>query len=203
MIGSLRGTVLERTDASTALVEVGGVGYLVTVTPRTLADLHVGATVFLYVHHHIREDGQTLFGFLHRTERATFQVLIGTHGIGPSLALAILATHAPTALVEIVAGSDLGALTLVPGVGKKTAERLLVELRNRLDLPLLDGVEMGAGGVGEGSGSAVGSVREALAGLGYGQEEIRDALREVAGADATDASTLLRDALKALGSRRA
>ena len=203
MIGSLRGTVLERTDASTALVEVGGVGYLVTVTPRTLADLHVGAAAFLYVHHHIREDGQTLFGFLHRTERATFQVLIGTHGIGPSLALAILATHTPSALVEIVAGSDLGALTLVPGVGKKTAERLLVELRNRLDLPILDGVDGAGAGGGEGGGSAVGSVREALAGLGYGHDEIRDALREVGGGDASDAAALLREALKVLGSRRA
>lgn len=207
MIGSLRGTVLERTDASTALVEVGGVGYLVTVTPRTLADLHPGSTAFVHVHHHIREDGQTLYGFLHRSERATFQVLIATHGIGPALALAILATHSPSALVDIVAGSDLAALTLVPGVGKKTAERLLVELRNRLDLPLLEGA--GAipadSGSSAGAGSAVGSVREALAGLGYGHDEIRDALREVTagGGEPADAATLLREALKALGSKRA
>ena len=197
MIGSLRGSVLERTDDSCALVEVGGVGYLVSVTPRTLAELEPGASVFLYVHHHIREDAQTLFGFLHRDERTTFQVLIATHGIGPALALAILGTHAPAALVDIVASNDIGALTLVPGVGKKTAERLLVELRNRLSLPMLDPLPVGGGG----KASVVGDVREALVGLGYGQEEIRDAMRELP-ADG-DASSLLRDALKLLGAKRA
>jgi len=197
VIGSLRGAVLERTDESCALVEVNGVGYLVSVTPRTLAELEPGASVFLYVHHHIREDAQTLFGFLHRDERTTFQVLIATHGIGPALALAILGTHAPVALVDIVASNDIGALTLVPGVGKKTAERLLVELRNRLNLPMLDPLPVGAGG----KASVVGDVREALVGLGYGQEEIRDAMRELPSDG--DASSLLRDALKLLGAKRA
>jgi Holliday junction DNA helicase RuvA len=198
MIGSLRGAVLERTDESTALVEVGGVGYVVSVTPRTLAELEPGSSAFLYEHHHIREDAQTLFGFLSRDERATFQVLITTHGIGPALALAILGTHSPSALVDIVATSDLGALTLVPGVGKKTAERLLVELRNRLNLPMLDPLPVGAGG---GGSTVVGNVREALAGLGYAPEEIRDALRELPANG--DAATLLRDALKLLGAKRA
>lgn len=196
MIGSLRGTVLERTDTGTALVEAGGVGYFVSVTPRTLAELEPGSSVFLHVHHHIREDAQTLFGFLGRDERTTFQVLIATHGIGPALALAILGTHTPSALVDIVATGDLGALTLVPGVGKKTAERLLVELRNRLNLPILEPV----GQVGAPGGSAIGDVREALTGLGYAQEEIRDALRDV---PAADAATMLRDALKLLGAKRA
>ena len=198
MIGSLRGTVLERTEDGQVLLEVGGVGYLVSVTPRTLAELEPGSAAFLHVHHHIREDAQTLFGFLHRDERTTFQVLIATHGIGPALALAILGTHGPAALVDIVASNDLGALTLVPGVGKKTAERLLVELRNRLSLPMLDPVPAGAGG---GGASAVGDVREALAGLGYVAEEIRDALRDLPSTG--DAASLLRDALKLLGAKRA
>jgi Holliday junction DNA helicase RuvA len=197
MIGSLRGTVLERTEDATALVEVGGVGYLVSVTPRTLAELEPGSSVFLHVHHHIREDSQQLFGFLGRDERTTFQVLINTHGIGPALALAILGTHSPSALVDIVATADQGALTLVPGVGKKTAERLLIELRNRLNLPMLDPVPVGASS----GGTAMGDVREALAGLGYAQEEIRDALRELS--STADASVLLRDALKLLGAKRA
>lgn len=197
MIGSLRGTVLERLEGGTALIEVNGVGYLVSVTPRTLAELEPGASVFVHVHHHIREDGQTLFGFLHRDERTTFQVLIATHGIGPSLALAILGTHSPAALVDIIASSDLGALTLVPGVGKKTAERLLVELRNRLDLPMLDPLPATGGA----KSSAVGDVREALVGLGYGADEIRDTLRQLS-TDA-DAPTLLREALKMLGATRA
>ena len=199
MIGSLRGAVLERTEDSSALIEVGGVGYFVSVTPRTLAELEPGAPVFLYVHHHIREDTQMLFGFLHRDERSTFQVLIATHGIGPALALAILGTHAPAALVDIVASNDIGALTLVPGVGKKTAERLLIELRNRLNLPMLDPVPVGGGGGGR--GSVVGDVREALTGLGYGPDEIRDALRELPSDG--DASGMLRDALKMLGAKRA
>jgi Holliday junction DNA helicase RuvA len=197
MIGSLRGAVLERTDDATVLVEVGGVGYLVSVTPRTLAELEPGSTAFLHVHHHIREDAQQLFGFLHRDERSTFQVLIATHGIGPALALAILGTHSPSALVDIVATSDQAALTLVPGVGKKTAERLLIELRNRLNLPMLDPVSAG----GSAGGTVVGDVREALAGLGYGPDEVRDALRELP--SSADASTLLRDALKLLGAKRA
>ena len=198
MIGSLRGTVLERTTDSAVLVEVGGVGYVVTVTPRTLAELEPTSPVFLYIHHHIREEAQTLCGFHPRDERSTFEVLIATHGIGPALAIGILGTHAPSALVDIVATSDIGALTMVPGVGKKTAERLLVELRNRLDLPMLDPVG-GAGGGG--GGTAIGDVREALAGLGYGQEEVREVLRELPANN--DASSLLRDALKLLGAKRA
>ena len=198
MIGSLRGTVLERAEDATVLLEVGGVGYLVTVTPRTLAELEPSSTAFLHVHHHIREDAQTLYGFLQRDERVTFQVLINTHGVGPAMAMAILATHSPAALVDVVATGDLAALTLVPGVGKKTAERLLVELRNRLSLPMLEPVGATAGG---GGGTAVGDVREALAGLGYAPDEVRDALRELS-SDA-DASVLLRDALKLLGAKRA
>ena len=107
MIGSLRGSVLERLDDGRVLIEVGGIGYLVTVTPRTLAELEPTSPVFLYIHHHIREDAQTLFGFLRRDERSAFDILIATHGIGPALAVAILGTHTPTALVDIVAGGVL------------------------------------------------------------------------------------------------
>lgn len=195
MIGSLRGEVLDRGLDGTVLIEVGGIGYVVIVSPRTLPELEPTTTVFLHVHHHIREDGQALYGFATKEERATFQVLIATHGVGPALAMAILATHPPAALVDIVAGADLGALTLVPGVGRKTAERLLVELKSRLSVPVLDPVGAPSGG------SAIGDVREALTGLGYGPEEIREALRELP--SDLDAATLLRDALKLLGARRA
>ena len=185
MIGSLRGSVLERLDDGRVLVEVGGVGYLVTVTPRTLAELEPTSPVFLYVHHHIREDTQTLFGFLRRDERATFDILIATHGIGPALAVAILGTHSPSALVDIVAGGDLGALTMVPGVGKKTAERLLVELRNRLNLPMLDPMTT------SGNSTTIGNVLAS----------IREAMRDLP--ESTSAEDLLRDALRLLGVRRA
>lgn len=200
MIASLRGVVLERVGDTTVIIEAGGVGYAVTVTPRTLAELEPGTPAFVYVHHHIREDAQTLYGFRHRDERSTFEVLIGTHGIGPALALAILATHPPSALVDAVATSDLGALTLVPGVGKKTAERLLVELRNRLSLPLLDASSTVDAQAGR-QAPVLTHVREALTGLGYGPDEVREALREVASSD--DPSQVLRDALKVLGARRA
>jgi Holliday junction DNA helicase RuvA len=195
MIGSLRGSVLERNVDGTVLLEVGGVGYLVAVSTRVLAELEPGTAVFLYVHHHIREDAQTLFGFTSRDDRQTFQVLIKTNGVGPALAMAVLATHPPAALFDVVANNDVAALTLVPGVGKKTAERLIVELRDRLSVPMLDGAGTG------GSASAVADVRDALASLGYGTDEIRDVLRDLP-SDA-DSATLLRDALKSLGARRA
>lgn len=194
MIGSLRGSVLERNTDGTVLLEVAGVGYVVTVSSRVLAELEPGTSVFLYVHHHIREDAQTLYGFASRDDRATFQALIATHGIGPALAIAILATHPPAALFDIVANNDAAALTLVPGIGKKTAERLIIELRDRLAVPVLDGGDHGAV-------SAVADVRDALAGLGYGSDEIRDVLRELP--TGADSSVLLRDALKMLGARRA
>lgn len=195
MIGSLRGDILERDLDGSVLIEVGGVGYVVHVSARALAEMEPGTTAFLYVHHHIREADQQLFGFLSRDERVTFQTLIGTHGVGPALGMAIIATHPPSALVDIVANQDVASLTLVPGVGKKTAERLLVELKSRLSVPVL------AGAGGEAGGSAMADVREALSGLGYGDTEIRDTLREMS--TTGDAATLLRDALKALGARRA
>jgi Holliday junction DNA helicase RuvA len=196
MIGSLRGEILERDVAGQVLIEVDGVGYVVNVSPRALAELEPSSTAFLYVHHHIREADQQLFGFLTRDERSTFQALIGTHGVGPALGMAIIATHPPAALVDIVATQDVASFTLVPGVGKKTAERLLVELKSRLAVPVLDGAD----GSGDG-GSVMTDVREALAGLGYADAEIRDTLRELT--PSGDAADVLRDALKALGARRA
>ena len=197
MIGSLRGCVVERRHPSTVLLEVGGVGYLCAVTPPTFAELEPTTTVYLHVHHHIREDAQTLYGFLTRDEKETFEQLISVHGVGPSLALSILAVHSPHSLVDVVATSDVAALTLVPGVGKKTAERLLVELKNKITSSALDDVT----GRGSSPVSIVGPVREALIGLGYGTDEIRDVLRNIG--SASDAESLLRDALTTLGARRA
>ena len=165
--------------------------------PVRSRELEPTTTAFLYVHHHIREDDQTLYGFLTRDERATFKMLIATHGVGPAMAMAILATHPPGALVDVVANGDVGALKAIPGVGPKTAQRLLVELRDRLVRPGRSTRTSGR----HRAASTVGDVREALAGLGYGADEIREAVRELPG-DA-DAATMLRDALKALGARRA
>lgn len=195
MIGSLNGIVLERTNDSMVLLEVSGIGYLVHVTPRTLGELEPTSKAFLYVHQHVREDALTLYGFLDRDERNCFEVLIATHGVGPTMAMAVLATHSPRALVDIVAGSDIAALTLVSGVGKKTAERLLIELKNRLHLNILETSSNMSGP------SSVSDVRDALAGLGYSAEEIRDVLRELNVSSESD--VMLREALNLLGARRA
>jgi Holliday junction DNA helicase RuvA len=196
MIGSLRGIVLERFTPGTVLLEVAGVGYLCTVTSATFAELEPTVSTFLHVHQHIREDAQTLFGFVTRVERDTFNVLIATHGIGPSMAMAILSTYSPTALVTVVTSGDLGALTVVPGVGKKTAERLMVELKSRLNLEGLSVVDPT-----DTVQSSAADVREALSALGYGPDEVRDTMRLLTNADS--AETMLRDALALLGARRA
>lgn len=201
MIGSLRGTLTDRTLTGEVLVEVAGVGYRVVVSPSTaMAIGDVGDEVFLFVHHHIREDAQTLYGFSSRDERVAFEALLGAHGVGPALALAILSVHPPAALARVLADDDLAALCLVPGVGKKTAARLLVELKSRLDIPDLDGATA-SGGVADGATASPRSdVHDALAGLGYGPDEIRDAVRDLP-ADG-DASALLREALRRLAGAR-
>lgn len=202
MIGSLRGTVIERQPPNVVLLEVGGVGYLCHVTPRTLAELEPTTSAFLHCHHHVREDAQLLFGFDSRSERDTFELLIGVHGVGPSLAMSILSVHTPAALSDIVATNDLSAMSTVPGVGKKTAERLVVELRNKL-------VATGGRGDVDGKPSTVADVREALGSLGYSGDEIREALAAVDASGegavdgAVDSATLLRDALMILGRTRA
>jgi Holliday junction DNA helicase RuvA len=196
MIGSLRGHVLERTAPSTVLIEVQGVGYLCSVTTSTFAEMEPTVPVFVHVHHHIREDDQTLYAFTTRTERDTFDVLIATHGIGPAMAMAILSTYSPQSLVTIVASGDTAALTVVPGVGKKTAERLMVELKSRLTVD--SATTVGADGSVQ---SAAADVREALTALGYGPDEIRDVMRQLTSIE--DPESMLRDALALLGARRA
>jgi holliday junction DNA helicase RuvA len=200
MIGSLRGTLADRTLSGEVLVEVCGVGYRVVVSPATaIAIGDVGDEVFLHVHHHIRDDAQTLYGFATRDERIAFEALLGAHGVGPALALAILSVHPPAALARVLADDDLAALCLVPGVGKKTAARLLVELKSRLDIPDLDAAPIGAAGTG-GNGSSRSDVHEALAGLGYSPDEIREAVRDLP--TDGDAAALLREALRRLAGAR-
>lgn len=201
MIGSLRGALLDRSGSGEVLVEVQGVGYRVTTTPTTLAGLgDVGDEVFLHVHHHIREDAQQLFGFSTRDERICFEALLGAHGVGPALALAILSVHQPDVLRTSVATDDVDALTLVPGVGKKTAARLLLELKSRLDVPDLASAPVATNGAGaDAVRSAHSDVREALTGLGYGNDEIRAALAALPSDG--ESSALLREALQMLGAR--
>lgn len=199
MIGSLRGVVLDRSmggkGAAELLVEVGGVGYRVAVTSSTLAAAGLGDPAFLHVHTHVREDAIVLYGFPDRTERACFEALIGAHGVGPALALGILTALSPSSLQRALATDDVDALTAIPGVGRKTAARLLVELKSRLDLP---DIELTA--VGEGPAGPRAEVRAALAGLGYGPDEVRSAVRDLP--DEGDVAVLLKSALRQLAGVR-
>ncbi len=194
MIGSLRGSLLGRPAPGEVVVEVGGVGYRVSVPASLAASLgSPGCEVFLHVHTHVREDAIVLFGFAHADERRCFEALLGAHGVGPSLALSILSSMSPAALSTAVLEDDLDALCLVPGVGKKTAARLMLELKARLDLPTL-------GGADEGGGGGRGEVRVALLGLGYGPDEIRDALESVEGEASVE--EMVRSALRELARSR-
>lgn len=204
MIGSLRGVLLARSVTGEIFVEVAGIGYRVQAGPATAARLgDTDREVFVWIHHHIREDSQTLYGFAAQSERDAFEALLGAHGVGPALALAILSVHPPAKLVRVLAEEDVAALCLVPGVGKKTAARLLIELKSRLDVPIGAGVpgdpddhqtQGGSGGV-----SSRADVRDALAGLGYAPEEIAEATRELAEGEP---GALLKEALKRLARSR-
>jgi len=206
VIGSLRGTLLDRQPARTGpgaeiTLEVAGVGYRVVVAAGTMGALgELGGPCFVHVHTHVREDAITLYGFASRDERQVFEALLGAPGIGPAVALAILATHAPAALRRIARTEDTDALCLVPGIGKKTAAKLLLELQGRLDVdsdgPGLRVVE----GVEPEERDAHSEVRAALAGLGYGPDEVRETLRTLP--EAGDVDVLLRRALRTLAVAR-
>jgi Holliday junction DNA helicase RuvA len=199
MIGSLRGVLLDRFAKGELLVEVGGVGYRVVVPTGTLGVVgELGAPVFLHVHTSVREDAIVLYGFATGEERTCFEALLGAHGVGPALALAILSVHSPSALRRAVLNDDADALTEVPGVGKKTAARLLLELTSRLEVP-----ELSAELVAVGGGTALAAqaeVRAALAGLGYAADEVRDAVRGLP--DEGSVEELLRAALRSLAAVR-
>ena len=201
MIGSVRGTVLERTSNGEVLVEVGGVGYRALVPMSSFTQLEPGGQAFLFTHLHVREDAMVLFGFLTRDERETFESLITVNGVGPKLALAILGVHPVNALRRALAEDDVDALCLVPGVGKRTAQRLLIDLKAKLALPDVDLAAIEGHATQRSDTLNVRSeVRDALNALGYNPDEIRTALSELR-IDAT-VSEGVKEALKTLGSRR-
>lgn len=205
MIGSLRGTLIDRTPRASGgvelLVEVGGVGYR-AVVPASSFGASVGSSVFVHVHTHVREDAIILYGFATREERACFEALIGAHGVGPAVALSLLCVHRPAALHRAVAADDLDALMMVPGIGAKTAARLIIELKSKLG-PDLDGADlqvMGAAGDANGATGARADVRAALAALGYGADEIRQTLAGLP--DEGTAEEQLRLALREMAGNR-
>ncbi|NGO68050.1 Holliday junction branch migration protein RuvA [Streptomyces boncukensis] len=185
----------------TAVVEVGGVGMAVQCTPGTLAQLRVGQQAKLATSLVVREDSLTLYGFADDDERQVFELLQTASGVGPRLAQAMLAVHSPEALRRAVSTADEKALTAVPGIGKKGAQKLLLELKDRLGEPLGTGGTRPAGGASGAPGWRE-QLHSALVGLGYAAREADDAVEAVAPQAEESASpqvgVLLKAALRTL-----
>jgi Holliday junction DNA helicase RuvA len=200
VIASVRGRVLAvRLDA--VVVEVGGVGLLVQATPATLAELRLGAEAELATSLVVREDALTLFGFADDDERDVFEVVQTVSGIGPRLALAMLAVHTPDGLRAAVSAGDLTALMKVPGIGRKGAQRIVLELTDRLGAPT--SAAPAAAPVATGPARRD-QVVDALVGLGWTAKQAADAVEAVAGTDddsagPADVAGTLRAALRHLG----
>lgn len=187
MIASVRGTLLERGEGF-VVVEAGGMGYQVHVTTGTLVSLPaVGEEVRLHTRHVVREDAQLLFGFAERDELKLFDLLISVNGVGPRIAIAVLSGLSPLRFAAAVRDENLGAITAVPGVGRKTAERLVVELRDKLGFLPAAPVGAPSGGEARGKKPRVLEKNEryedavaALVTLGYTAAQATDAVRRVA-----------------------
>ena len=199
MIASVRGCV-DHVGLDACVVEVGGLGYRVLATPATLATLRAGAQTNLATSLVVREDSLTLFGFAERDERDIFEKLQIVSGVGPRLALAMLAVHTPDGLRRAVAGEDIKALTRVPGIGEKGAKRIVLELGGRLGPATGDVVAAPA------AAGSRGDVVAALAGLGWSVKQAEQAVDRVlddtsdsVGIDTSDTGAVLRAALQVLG----
>jgi len=198
MIGRLRGTLISKQPPS-LLIEVGGVGYEVDAPMSTIYDLPAtGREVTLLTHYAVKEDGVSLYGFLREAERAMFRHLLKVSGIGAKIALAVLSGVATDELSRLVHAGDVVALTKIPGIGKKTAERMVVELRDRVDAV---GVRLPVSAVGESvPADPAGEATVALQQLGYKPPEATRLVAKVA-ADGDSAEAIIRKALRAaLGS---
>lgn len=196
MIAQLTGTVLS-VGASAAVLDVNGVGYRVLSTPGTLGQLRHGAAASLATHLVVREDALTLYGFASPRERDMFETLQSVQGVGPRLALAMLAVHEPDALARAIGAGDRAALEKVPGVGAKVAARLLLELAGKLSL---EGIAPHAADAGD----ARGQVTEALIALGWSAKAAAATVDKVApeAIHEADVPGVLRLALRQLGGTR-
>jgi Holliday junction DNA helicase RuvA len=196
MIAFVRGRVAERSEGS-VVVDVQGVGHRVLVPAGTVVPVP-GREVTLHTSLQVREDSMTLYGFADRDALRMFELLLASSGVGPKLALAALSALAPSVLATAIAEGDVAVLTSVPGIGKKVAERIVLELRDRVD-----GTRAAPpGSAAAGSDDMLATVREALAGFGFTAVEVRDALAALDLVDAEDSGALLRRALRELGGVR-
>ncbi len=201
MIAFVRGTVADL-GPDEAVVDVGGVGYELRCTPATLAQLRVGQPARVPTSMVVREDSMTLYGFADEDEREAFAILQTASGVGPRLALAMLAVHRPDTLRRAVAEGNLSLLIQVPGIGRKGAQRIVLELKDRLGGPTANGPYDGNGVGGPIGDGWQGQVHGALLGLGWAVREADDAVAAVTpladGADKPDVGQLLKEALRTL-----
>lgn len=195
MIGSLRGTLIE-SSPGVCLIEAAGVGYLVQVSTTTAQSLpRPGEGVFLRTRQVVREDAVQLFGFAEVDEQRLFDLLIGVSGVGPKVALSVLSGLRPAALARAIREEQVAVLVAIPGIGRKTAERLVVELRDKLEPPLTSPREFGVLPRTERYDDAV----AALTQLGYTASQAQEAVRKAAqGADDATLEALVRRALGTL-----
>jgi Holliday junction DNA helicase RuvA len=190
MIGSIKGKIIFKTDKF-LIVETGGVGYKINISPDVFFKTKkTNEEISLWIHTHVREDALDLYGFLNREELEFFEMLINISGIGPRSALAILGIASIKTLHKAIATSDTSYLTKISGIGKKTAERIVIELRDKIG-------EEKSGSSLQGELDAL----EALKSLGYSQNEAREALKKVSEKNSVDINTniKIREALKILG----
>ncbi len=192
MIAHLRGKLIGK-HPNQAIVETGGVGYDVTISVPTFSELPAaGNEVALHIHTHVREDAIALFGFLRAEEKKLFEKLISVSGIGPKLAITILSGMAAADMVSAIRGNDVARLTRIPGIGKKTAERMVLELRDKLE-------GFGAAPVAPAATPAEEDVLSALVNLGYQRAAAERAVAAAArGGNGANFDTLFRDSLAAL-----
>lgn len=190
MIGFVTGEVAGRT-LDGCFIDVGGVGYRLVCSATTLASLPPdGRAVKLFVHTHVREDTLALFGFATEGEQRMFEALIGVGGVGPKVALAVCSAFKPDELRRALVTDDIAAIASVPGIGKKTAQRVVIDLKEKMSLPDLEIV-------GE-RPDAVAKARSALENLGYSPGEVRVALNEVTTDGSESVEDIVRIALRSL-----
>ncbi len=198
MISRVRGQVLS-IGLDHVVLEVGGVGLAITATPATLATLRTGSEAILATTLVVREDSLTLFGFADAQARELFGLLLSVSGIGPRIAMATLAVLDANQLRAALAEGSIAVLTQVPGIGRKGAERLIIELRDKVGALASTNAES----VVSGAGQVRGSVVEALIGLGFAAKQAEQAVDGVLAENGTtDTPTVLRKALATLGKKR-
>lgn len=192
MIGSIKGKIILKTDKF-LIVETGGVGYKISISPDTLSNTRkLGDEIMLWIHTHVREDILDLYGFLNREELEFFEMLINVSGIGPKGALSILGIASIETLQRAIGTGDTSYLTKISGIGKKTAEKIVIELRDKITSKMK--TESGGSSL-QGELDAL----EALKSLGYSQNEAREALKKVS--PDVNINIKIKEALKFLGGK--